>query len=83
MAWRSTSEDKWPANSPDLNPIENLWSHFSDAVADRQPRTMEQFKKLLLKVWWDIDQNYIKNLYDSMGRRLDAVIAVNGKPTKY
>ena len=35
------------------------------------------------EVWWKIPQDYIRNLYGSMGRRCEAVIAAEGKMTKY
>ena len=27
----------WPGNSPELNPIENLWAKMKDLVAEKQP----------------------------------------------
>ena len=40
--------------------------------------------KLLESVWWhEIDQNYIRKLYDSMPRRLDTVIDLDGRLSKY
>ena len=27
----------WPGNSPDLNPIENLWTKMKDLVSEKQP----------------------------------------------
>jgi hypothetical protein len=78
-----TSVAKWPSNSPDLNPIENLWNFFQDAVVEKNPRTTEEFKKVIQDVWWEIPQDYIRNLYHSMPHRLAAVIANEGAMTKY
>ena len=75
--------NKWPANSPDLNPIENLWSFFHDAVAHADPKTTAEFRNLLHDKWWGIPQDYIRNLYHSMPNRLRLVIEGGGKMTKY
>ena len=74
---------KWPAGSPDLNPIENLWNFFQNKVVEFQPSSFDQFKELLVDVWWDISQDYIRTLYNSMPRRIEAVLNSNGKMTKY
>ena len=31
---------EWPGNSPDLNPIENLWSTIERKVAEQQPSSL-------------------------------------------
>ena len=75
---------KWPAGSPDLNPIENLWNFFQNKVVDGDPKTFDEFKNILVDCWWqDISQEYIRNLYASMPRRIEAVLSADGKMTKY
>ena len=69
--------------SPGLNPIENLWTQFQDAVAKSDPRTTDEFKKVLKAAWWAIDQDRIRCFYNSMPQRLEAVVANGGKWTKY
>jgi len=46
-----TPED-WPPNSPDLSPIENVWSIMATAVyADPEPQSLQALKHRLRKAW--------------------------------
>ena len=75
---------KWPSASPDLNPIENLWIFFQNAVVERDPKSFQDFQDTIIDVWWNgITQAYIQNLYHSMNRRCQAVINASGQMTKY
>lgn len=75
----------WPAHSPDLNPIENLWSILAYRVyADcRQFDTVGELKAALLEEWSKIDIHVLCMLTRGMPRRCMAVIRANGKKTKY
>lgn len=74
----------WPGNSPDLNPIENLWCVMKRRVRAKCPKTIQDLKRAILEVWVkEINENYCKTLVHSMPRRIEAVIRNKGYPTKY
>jgi len=75
----------WPAQSPDLNPIEHLWDVLERQVRARNPhlKNKDELALALTEEWLNIDQTILENLVDSMPRRVDAVIKSRGYPTKY
>jgi transposase len=75
--------DPWPANSPDLNPIENVWAMLSRAVLNRNPKSVDGYWRILRQEWKNIDLEKIRKLIDGMPRRLQAVIDAAGGNTKY
>jgi len=75
----------WPAQSPDLNPIENLWDELDRNVRKHKPlpKNRDHLWQILQEEWLNLDENIYKNLVDSMPRRIAAVIANKGNATKY
>ncbi len=67
----------WPANSPDLNPIENLWGIVKRKMRYARPNNAEELKAAI------ITPEQCHRLIDSMPRRIAAVIQAKGAPTKY
>ena len=74
----------WPPNSPDLSPIENLWSILSnDVYKDPEPKTVDQLKRRLRNAWNSISVETLDNLVKSLPRRMKAVIANKGNTITY
>lgn len=75
----------WPAQSPDLNPIEHVWDFLERQVRKRDPRpkSTEELILALQEEWVKIDSNFLETLVSSMPRRVRAVIKSKGYPTKY
>ena len=73
----------WPANSPDLSPIENLWGIVERRVQAAGCKTFAEFKATLKKEWNQVSKGLCKNLMGSMKRRLEECISRGGKRTSY
>ncbi|GFU96419.1 transposable element Tc3 transposase [Trichonephila clavipes] len=63
----------WPAYSPDLNPIENLWDPLDRAVSSRfpPPVTLVELKTALQEEWRSLNSAVVDYLIESMVRRLE------------
>ncbi len=73
----------WPANSPDLNPIENLWGIVKRKMRDTRPNNADELKATVKETWASIPPQQCHKLITSMPRRIEAVIKAKGAPTKY
>jgi transposase len=75
----------WPACSPDLNPIENVWGLLVRRVYanQRQFQTTEDLKSAILQAWKELSMQTLQNLTASMQNRFFTVINRNGGHTDY
>ncbi len=73
----------WPANLPDLNPIENLWGIVKRKMRDIRPNNADDLKAAIKATWASITPEQCHRLIASMPRRIDAGIHAKGGPTKY
>ncbi len=73
----------WPANSPDLNPIENLWGIVKRKMRDTRPNNADELKATVKETWASIPPQQCHKLITSMPRWIEAVIKAKGAPTKY
>lgn len=73
----------WPPSSPDLSPIENVWSYVQQEVDAVGCKTWEEFQECVLSTFKAVPQSMLSNLYASMRDRLTKCIELQGGKTKY
>ncbi|KAK3532436.1 hypothetical protein QTP86_018078 [Hemibagrus guttatus] len=74
---------EWPSQSPDLNPIENLWRELKIRVAQQQPQKITALEEICMEEWAKLPATVCKNLVATYRKRLTSVIANKGYITKY
>ncbi len=75
----------WPAQSPDLNPIEHLWNYLKRKLNEYEisPKSLHKLWERVEKEWEAIPKSFVQDLIASMPRRCAAVVEAKGGHTKY
>jgi hypothetical protein len=75
----------WPAQSPDLNPIEHAWFYLKRKLAEYEesPKGIEELWRRTQEEWNKIPAEVCQGLIESMPRRVEAVLTAKGGYTKY
>ena len=75
--------EEWPAHSPDMSPIETLWSQMARAVSDMGPFSAVDLEEFVTK-WIEEELTYAKvNRYvESFPKRCQKVIDADGRTIK-
>ncbi|GFU88100.1 transposable element Tcb1 transposase [Trichonephila clavipes] len=75
----------WPVRSPDLLPIENMWSMVAQRLIQITPpaATPDQLWQRMEAAWSAVPQEHIQNLFESMPKRVGVVIFNNGGYSGY
>ena len=75
----------WPAQSPDLNPIEHIWAYLKRQLSKyrTKPKSCQELWERISVEWYKIPAEFYQTLIKNMLYRLRAVARAKGKQTKY
>ncbi|GFT28182.1 transposable element Tcb2 transposase [Trichonephila clavipes] len=75
----------WPARSPDLNPIKNVWDALGRQVDGRNypPTNKNTLIRALTEEWDKLPQQLLDNVVQSMVRRVECCITLHGAHIPY
>ena len=73
----------WSAQSPHLNPVENLWNDVDKAVREAKSNNLDELGKAVTEGWRSIAAEKCRKLISSMSARCCAVIDGKGGPAKH
>lgn len=75
----------WPPQSPDLNPIENLWHILKQKRTKKfgTPRTRSELIDQTLEIWSEFGTEICEKLSNSLKNRLKEVLKNKGGPIDY
>ena len=74
---------QWPSQSPDLNPIENLWKTLESKVHALRPSNLKELEVFTKEEWAKIPLELCQTLVNSYTNRLDAAIKNKGYAIDY
>ena len=73
-----------PPESPDLNPIENLWGSLKQFLrTTHKPKTLGEFKEGVLKFWQSLTPEVCRKYIGHLHKVIPKVIALEGNPSGY
>src|SRR4029434_10925078 len=73
----------WASQSPDLNPIENVWDELKRRVHKCRPRNLKDLERYCMEEWSHIPCHVFTNLITHYRRRLRDAMLAKGGSTKY
>ena len=68
----------WPAQSTDLNPLENLWGIIKAQIIKDKPKKLGDSKNEIISSWNNISKDFCLKLIKFMPKRLKNVIKQKG-----
>ena len=73
----------WPSQSPDINPIENLFAWLKQKLFKKGPKSITKLKEELTDLWENIKSEFLENYWSSMPKRCQLVIDNDGHKINY
>eukprot|EP00834_Sanchytrium_tribonematis_P005578 NODE_348_length_8996_cov_0.416433.p2 type:complete len:240 gc:universal NODE_348_length_8996_cov_0.416433:4558-5277(+) len=71
---------EWPACSPDLNPIEDVWALIHNKLSKIEfPGSIDELENIFIKEWQNFPEETLKKLADSFKERMVKVVRNNGE----
>ena len=70
---------KWPPQSPNMNPIENVWKIIGEKAQNRNLQNIDDLWGFLKEEWENITTTFCKKLISSCGLRCNEVIQCKRK----
>jgi hypothetical protein len=72
----------WPANSPDLNPTENLWSILKDSLQKPPiPTNLQSLQDRFQSEWKNLNPTLLDKLSQSFKNRIESMLKADGGHT--
>lgn len=72
-----------PANSPNLNPAENVWNIMKRYILRKHPSNEQELKRYNAEAWETITPELLHDLFASLPNCMQAVIESDGDRTQY
>lgn len=74
---------RWPSRSPDMNPIEHVWSYMKRQIRQHPPGNVRQLRQMMTDAWRRLPQELLRRLILSMPRRVTSLLLARGGYTRY
>jgi len=69
---------EWPANSPDLHPIAQVWGYMKAELERSKPRSIPALKRKIQQIWANVDADFVQKQAEGMQKRLKSIIKSGG-----